>query len=700
MSLDPQKELKPIVLVGVGEFHYRLLNQICELNQNQRPIVFVSEKKRFTPRRYLAALLQGFIHSNQVELDFWSLCQRWGVYYLQDECINISREESTLYLKKYGKLDYHSVSVETLTVPRHDHFVSQGPSVIDFQNTLQIMKELNHFFLEVGKHCPLDTRVIIDGLTQETMDLAMVIQSQLKKHCQTTEVILLESSGSHGIKSTEQKFLKQNNIRILSGTAISEVRDHCLELSDGLSFEFDIFIPMSGWRSTDLIGKIVQKENVKIMVEKDLSLQDDAPIYFYGDNVFFEHHNQPVTHLYDDETLKTVLSNLVLEKGDKKRNEVSLKFKKWNERAYLQRSFTDLLTKKDETSLFFEKWQNDFMAELSKVKPACNLEFRRREIKKELHYQSEHMSRPWRGSLNESHLTGLTRLISFSGFNHWGSVTQSTEKIFECLILKSLTKGVCPKRFRFMLTLPRSQGKLTQSFFQNTIKALEEISRAYDIELDGGDTFDGHQWRLSLTLSGEKSINISEKYKNHDYILITRPLGYGLVWSNRTHDQFSSKWFEESINTQEPLQFSKFSDFISTHQPSSINMIEEWGFLQHASLSLTPDQQLMINFREIPRHKGVDLLLPSEMNYPALDINWARSKDDVAFDRSEVSTVNSILWDPLSQGSLVIGLSAKNYQQALMDLKNMGFQKTKLIGCVRPKVNNNKVVLSDWMPQL
>ncbi len=699
--VETQNELKPIVLVGVGEFHYKILNQICDSQQKKRPIVFVSEKKRHIPRRFIPSLLMNFIQLSDVELDFWSLCQKWGVYYLDDECINISREDSTLFLKKYGKLEYHSLSVETSCVPREEAMVESGPSIFRFQDSLQMIKQMKSFFLEVGRHCPRETRVIINGLSTETIDLALAIQHELKKHSQSTEVIVIHSeSESLSSKLPEIKLLNQMNIRLLSGASVVSVKNHSVQMSNGARIDFDIFIPFTKWKSVDLLGKIFQREQQQIQVRSDLSLIENPELSIYGDNVFLEKAIYPLRFLSEEEVSKIVFQNIIMDKPESKRVEIKAQVISWRERPYFQRSFSEKLSGKKETEFFHDKWKADVIQEVQKLKIKPQLDLRQIEIKNELIYQAEHMSRPWHGHLTEKKELGQSQMVSFSGFNQWGSVIQSTQKIFECLMLKSFSVGVKPENLRFMLTLPRSKGRLTQSIFESTLKAIEEMASLLKLDLDGGDTFDGQHWRLSLTVSGERQFSVSEKYKTHDYILITRPLGYGLVWSHRTHEQFSSKWVEENGINIHHLQFNHFKKFVDQYNNCVLNMIEEWGFIHHSSQNLTPDQQLMINFREIPRQKGVDVISPLPMTYPALDLNWTRIKKDVAFDRNEVSAINSVLWDPLSQGAMVIGVSARDSMQALEDLKKMGFKQTKVIGCVRPKVNNNKVVLSDWMPQL
>ena len=107
----------------------------------------------------------------------------------------------------------------------------------------------------------------------------------------------------------------------------------------------------------------------------------------------------------------------------------------------------------------------------------------------------------------------------------------------------------------------------------------------------------------------------------------------------------------------------------------------------------------MVNFREVPRWPGVDTVIAQAPLHPSSEHNWQRVMGHVPFQQEEVSVNNRVLWDPLSQGALVIGVSADSYSQALCKLRQMGYTHANLIGCVRPQVKGYKVVLSDWKPR-
>ena len=105
---------------------------------------------------------------------------------------------------------------------------------------------------------------------------------------------------------------------------------------------------------------------------------------------------------------------------------------------------------------------------------------------------------------------------------------------------------------------------------------------------------------------------------------------------------------------------------------------------------------MMINFRNLPRWQGVDEVLETPVSNQALDKNWQRIRNQVNFDRDNISKGNAILWDSRSHGAMVIAVSSTQREKALASLIEMGFTEATLVGCVRDQSTDKKMVLSDW----
>jgi NADH dehydrogenase FAD-containing subunit len=699
--------LKPIVLVGGGDNHYRLIHSLNEDIVKTHPIILVAKNNKYFSNQFLPLVIGDILSMESGLFDLWSVCQRKNVYFIQDDCVNINREEKILYLEKYGKINYHMLSIETdCKAYSLTNEVREKASLFANHDPSLLFKKLKSFLSEVHRHCPKEIRIVFTGLSPVSLDLAYFLNKKLQKSCEKIDLVFICQSESREFNKKNltkriKKKLADLNIRVLFTQPIEKITEHKIYFLDEKPLEFDIYIPFDQWQSQDSIGRLFQKEGQKILVHRDLSHFSDSDLFFTGQNVYFNNENQSVESILKDELVKVLRHNLFIFDKEAPRITCRQMINSINQRPYLlSKSLFSYFNFKTESLESVEKIKVKTLEEIKNLNKIEVLEISKKQLEDKLTYDSQHMSRPWQGTISDSKnkLANAYRLISTNGFNSHGSYTQSTLKICEWAYLKTISRGIQPERLRFNLTLARDRNLLDNHIFESTFKAIEEFVYLNQIEIDGGDTFDGEHWQLSITLGGQANIQLGQKFQPHDYLIMTRPLGFGFLWANRLHECFDSKWITESLKSKIHTSFKNWTEFVNEYNPSTAVFIEEWGFLYHCLQALPINQQLMINFREVPRWSGIEKLLNHSQVHPGLDLNWERIKDSVAFKRSEVSLNNSILWDSLSQGALVIGVKAQDYKKAIESLKQLGFNHTSLVGCIRPKNSNNRIVLSDWTP--
>lgn len=689
------------MLVGNGEYHYRLIESLKTDNPAARPILIVSEENKGFANTLGPAHAAGLTSKDAVLLDTWSLCQRKGVYFLRDQCVDMSFEDRTLYLKKYGKLKFHKTSFEFATEP--NVFSSQlrdNPSILRYREGFQFYLELKRFFKEVHLHCPREIRVVFSGLSRETVEYATIIQKELQKCCPHLEVQILygceESEGGPSQLKKLKKRLVPQKIYLRQGL-VEKVDEHCLTLSDGSQVEFDIFIPMHSWRVQDVVGRHLQSEDQSLLVGADLALRDQEPVFAVGAHVGVNLENRTDLDRYDLSLVVDVLKKQLFSDGACASclQDVSPLKRIWQSPALASNWLGHPLDEKEVKTL----WSEQILSSKMKTNLEAGPDLVQKGFQESLSFEANHMSRPWSGLTKRGPSETDYQLQSVSGFNWWGSFAESATRICELTILKSLTTGVFSTHMRFSLSLPRATPALHQHIFESTLKAIESVCEKYDVDLDGGHTFDGDHWQLHITTGGVKAFQVATRFRPHDYLILTRPLGYGPLWTSRLSPHFNSRWVEQEVNS--PILADPFAlqSFVIDFDVSAMVLVEEWGLLYHCIQQLPGKAQMMVNFREVPRWPGVDTVIGQAPLHPSSEHNWQRVMRHVPFQQEEVSLSNRVLWDPLSQGALVIGVSADSYSEALCNLCQMGYTHANLIGCVRPQVKGYKVVLSDWKPR-
>ncbi len=680
--------MEPIVLVGGGEFHYRVIQSFDAKLLTKQPIVLVSQNIKVLPSDAVPMLLKEKQNLKNWQWDLWSACQRKGIYFLEDQCLSVNREENVLSLRKFGRLKFDRLSVESPSSPSlQGQEVSSLTSVMDFSNPYDFVNKMEQFFQEVHRHCPREVRVVFTGFNSLSLRLALTIRERLLGGSETSDLVILDDSPLRegGFfktkKAREIEKLKKFGIRVIQNALVQQYQEHLITLADGSELSHDVLIPMDHWRAQDGLGKILQFDNQKILVRRDLCEVRSRNIFVTGQHIQFERSRQWLSEIDKSEVAQTLKHNIFKEEDDP-----ALECR---DRLHFE-------------SFYWGKdWSRRTQKMIQQQQVVEVLEPRRHQIQEELEFQAQHMSRPWQGLYNrfQEDRKSEFRLNSFNGFNSWGSYALSAIKITEIALLKSLSQGIHPQQLRFNLTLPDQDQQLLNHVFESTFRAIESVAEKQGVEIDGGDTFNGPHWHLSVTIGGASFAEPESPFRPHDYLIVTRPLGFGFLWAGRLTERFNSGWIQKSIEQPILKDANRIKDFLLRWKPSGKVLIEEWGFLFHCLQKLPGHQQLMVNLREVPRWNGADELINQKVSHPGLDTNWTRIQDDVAFDRSEVSLNNSILWDSMSQGSLVLGVRAHEYQEVLADLHGLGYERAALVGSIRPKSKGNRVVLSDWSPK-
>jgi NADH dehydrogenase FAD-containing subunit len=665
----------------------------------------ISEEKRVFDRKKLSHLIHQFIDIDQAHFDIWKASQRTKVYFIEDRCLRLNREEKILELEKYGKLEYERLSIECQSEPILPLMKgAHQQTIFSVGDGIKFIEKINDFIHEVQKHCPREVRIALSGQSLKSLELALSIKIRLQDYCDHIEVVLFTEEAeffkdlSIMRRRSLKKTLKANGVRLLEAKTIEYADEHEIYFTDQSQIDFDIFIPSEKFKPTKALSRILQSKTQQIPIHPDLSFYRDHNIFVHGDCVSLtqEYGGKSIDHA--EEQVEVLKKNLFREDIDDPRVDY---------RDVTKRPQQVLISKDKalrffgpfswEKSISLSRWKDKLKLDSSLDKKIEMLPYVQEEAMQNLEYETNHMSRPWKGAFSRSEEDKKQiKLLSFNGFNWWGNYAESARIITRMALLKALSQGVDLQLLRFNLTLPRKDSFWIQHIFESTFRSIENVVESYGVCIDGGDTFNGEHWHLSITVGGQRQFESKKQFNENDYVLLTKPLGFGILWSSRLQDNFDSRWIDKALNESALPSWKDFHSFVKKWNPRGLGFVEEWGFLYHGFEHIPVDQQLVINFREVPRWRGVDEMLKQQVYHPGLDTNWNRIQSEVAFSREEVSRSNSVLWDPLSQGSLMLGVDAQSWKEVLGDLKSLGFSSSALVGCIRRKQSQNKVVLSDW----
>ncbi|MCJ8276882.1 MAG: FAD-dependent oxidoreductase, partial [Bdellovibrionales bacterium] len=579
--------MKPIILVGGGVQHYHLIRDL-KPEDVHHPIIMVAQNKRVFDRSKIPHIIQQQISVDQAYFDLWAACQRSGVYFLEDESLRINREEKVLKLKNYGQIGYERLSIECESDPLLPFIKgTQQNSLLSLGHEIEFISQVNEFLFEVEKHCPREVRVVISGSQFSSLQLALSIQSRLSQYCDHVEMVLItqEPTFFNLLGKWQQKallkYLKTQGLRFMSGKAIEYVSGHDIYFTDQSQIDFDIFVASENMKPRKLISKILQTKSQSLLVNPDLTYYRDENLFIHGDCVQLS--SEHGGHLLNDsaEQQDVLRKNLFREDIDDPKVDYRLKTHSLKQITLSPKKALKFVGPVAWPSdLAFEESKKKILAEIKEQNEMQIHEEVKNQVQADLEYETHHMSRPWKGSLGQQNNTQSQRkLISFNGFNWWGSYAHSAQVVTLLAILKALASGVSPELLRFNLTLPPKDGFWTQHIFESSFKAIEKVAETFSVELNGGDTFNGEHWHLSVTIGGEISFKVEPQFRKDDYVILSKPLGFGLLWAGRLDKHFQSEWLDKALENNYVPDQQKFFDFVKKWEPRGLGFVEEWGFI-------------------------------------------------------------------------------------------------------------------------
>jgi len=697
-------------MLGGGVNHYELLRQWAGSTGDDRHIIFVSSTRRLFDQELLPKYLMKLLPLEKCQLDLWKACQRAGIDFLEDRVIRLDRDAKIVELEKNGHLPYDELSIECAAeamYPRmgsrdHDYILPSRPHD-------NFVKSIDAFMQEVHRHSPRDLRVVLSGGHFSIVELALTLQGLLQPLCQRSEVVIFtqEQEILTDLAKMQRKsllhFLKTQNIRVLCEKSVDRIENHILHFTDGVELELDVFIPSEHFRPKDLYTRLLSDNSQSLLVNQSLQYVKDPSIYIHGDCVQWASEKTPMIFSDKKEQQRVLGQNLALPHPKGRKATYRPQLRKLDELpldSHRKLRFMGPFVK--EVPWDRHDWRLEMNRALAQKREVPIHKERRSQLESMESYEAGHARRPWEStrSFRKEDEQGQLRLVSTVGYNWWGDFGLSCEYLTQVALAKSLCQGLIPESLRLSLVIPESEDvRWSQHLFQTSIRAVERVLKQEGVFFAGGDTLTGPHWSLALTVAGQQMPNMAQNFRPGDYLIVTRPLGFGLLWSGRYLEKFKSQWFEKAMAYPVSPGILALSEFFQNFDVRGAVVVEEWGFLYHCMQALAGDQQLVVNFRKVPKWDGIDTVLKSSVSLPTVNSNWERVADEVNFDRDRLSKTNSILWDSRSHGSMVLGVRPENWKTALASLQEMGFTDASLMGCIRPQKTAKRVVLSDWLPE-
>ena len=224
--------------------------------------------------------------------------------------------------------------------------------------------------------------------------------------------------------------------------------------------------------------------------------------------------------------------------------------------------------------------------------------------------------------------------------------------------------------------------------------ALSKITESGAV-LAGGHTTDDEEPKFGLSVTG---IVHPQKYwrnvgaKPGDVLILTKPIGSGVIFNANLKNWVSEQALEECIQTITTLN-KQAAAVMADFDIHAVTDITGFGLGGHA-LEMAEGSGVTLEIRtdDVPIMREALEMYQKGMRTGVNPANRALIEESTHFEKSLPAWHEEIFVDPQTSGGLLMSLPASQSESLLEALRNSGVTKAQIVGNVKSFVEPNHLV--------
>jgi len=222
------------------------------------------------------------------------------------------------------------------------------------------------------------------------------------------------------------------------------------------------------------------------------------------------------------------------------------------------------------------------------------------------------------------------------------------------------------------------------------LKGINDTLSAVNVALIGGHTLEDKEMKVGLSVTGlasEKGLLLSKGAKPDDILILTKPIGSGVLTTALKGGKITMDELHEAIKWMTTLN-AEASNLALEVSASACTDVTGFGLLGHAyNMVKGSSVELIIESQSVPFMSRVKELAMSGIMPDGAYKNYDFIKDRVVFSKLIKEPMRVLLCDPQTSGGLLIALNRE-----ALDLFDISGQPYFVIGYFRPGQGTIRVV--------
>jgi len=238
-------------------------------------------------------------------------------------------------------------------------------------------------------------------------------------------------------------------------------------------------------------------------------------------------------------------------------------------------------------------------------------------------------------------------------------------------------------------------GSVPDHIFSDILKGAAEKSMEAGVVIGGGHSVRDKEVKFGQAVIGyveNNEINDNSSARPGDYIILTKPIGTGIVTTAKKLDgKVKIKTFRQAVTLMESLNKTA-RDIMVGNKIRCATDITGFGLLGHLyEIASASNVSLEIDSSEVPLIEDI-LTLADEGFFPGGAYNnHEYLKNHISFSKEISETMELILCDPQTSGGIAMFVSPDKLDAVKYQLKEsrLGYS---VIGCASKKLSHDIVV--------
>ena len=715
---------KELILVGGGHSHIEVLRRF---RMRPEPGVRVTLINPYPDAQYsgmLPGLIAGHYSEEDTNLDLFKLSQACGSRFIEDRVIRIDPGKKTVLCASRGEISFDvlSINIGSQSPTPKNLEIEHGLGVKPIQTFQSRLKDVCDKIIIEGK----PKRIAVVGAGAAGVEVILATKYRLEDSLNDTRHLthsyFLVSSGKSILSEQSGKTrqiceeeLKKNRITLLSDFLVSNFERSTASTKDGRSITADVFLWATGavgpaWLKSSGLG--ITEEGF-IRVKANLESENFPNIFAAGDIAHVQDHLRPKSGVFAvrqgpalTANLRRALQNKPLK--DFRPQKRALAMISLGEKSAI--AATQFFTLKGSLVWRYKNFVDKrFMKKYADLKPmpmekssgvtgtqspemrcgGCGSKIGPNLLREVLAGLPAMSSSEIIIGLKKADDAAIVKAepgkLGVHTIDHFKQFIDDPWTLGKIAVNHALNDvfamGANPKSALAIVGLPLSGPKLMKNDMSLLMRGASEGLEENGTVLVGGHTNEADEINIGFSAYGEveeRTLIRKTGAVHGDLIILTRPLGSGLLFAGAMKGLTKGRWISTTL--QEMTQSNaNASNIFAECGATSLTDITGFGLVGHLSEMIQGSEEGATIFLEkLPFYDGAlplaKLGIESTLKPENIKINH------IATDKIKASTKYQVCFDPQTAGGLLATVSAQAADACLNNLIEAGYTKAAIIG--------------------